>query len=57
VLNNPIFTENEALKTQNIELRTRAEVLDEQNKRILFQMGTIGEKAKLLELPTQPESK
>ena len=58
------IAEKETLSIQNIELRTRAEVLDEQNKKILFQMGSIGrkvaqlelEKAKLLELPAQPES-
>lgn len=45
--------ENERLKTKNIQLETRAEVLDEQNKKIIFQMGATAEKMALLTVENQ----
>ena len=45
--------ESEKLKTKNIQLETRAEVLDEQNKKILFQMGATAEKMAQLTIENQ----
>ena len=40
---------NEILKIENIKLETRTEVLEEQNQKIIFQMGAVAEKIQTLE--------
>ena len=54
---------NKTLAKENIKLETRAEVLEEQNKKIIFQMGVVTEKIgtlhienkKLIEITDQSE--
>ena len=42
--------EAKKMETENIQLTTRAEVLDEQNKKIIFQMGATAEKMAMITL-------
>lgn len=42
--------ELKTLKIENIQLKTKAEVLEDQNKKIIFQMGAVAKEMQILEM-------